>query len=310
MSYIQCDDVNNYKPSENLKNLFEELVIQPFNNHPPTQAWVTEVKNKNNVYHRKTILKRGRADFDMPFNGLSPEDKVLLYCVYYMPMHLYSSYHIFSSKLSLPVSNKVIFIDLGCGPLTSGIAYWAATRPSNITYIGIDRSQAMLNKALEINNNFNNENRDLLFYDFHLISDYNQLPCYLSSHVEIGNPDDTIIIFNFCYILASHTFDQNETLDSLIGVINRIANEYEKYKICGVYQNPVGRQFQENWKNLKSMVKKYNSMFDVSGFSEQFSPKVELFGKSYVTLLGEQRPLKVSYDSFNNFSKLEDYSDK
>lgn len=35
MSYIHRFNVNHYRPGENLKNLFEELVIQPYNNHPP-----------------------------------------------------------------------------------------------------------------------------------------------------------------------------------------------------------------------------------------------------------------------------------
>ena len=38
MSYIHRFYVNHYRPGENLKNLIEELVIQPYNNHPPTQA--------------------------------------------------------------------------------------------------------------------------------------------------------------------------------------------------------------------------------------------------------------------------------
>ena len=48
-------------------------------------------------------------------------------------------------------SKHIIFIDYGCGPLTSGIAFWNATRQHKITYIGLDISQNMLDKASEIN---------------------------------------------------------------------------------------------------------------------------------------------------------------
>lgn len=252
MSYIQCFNENNYKPSENLKNLFEELVIQPFNNHPPTQAWVTEVKNKDNEYHRKTILKRGRADFDMPFNGLSPDDKVLLYCVYYMPMHLYSSYHIFSSKLSLPVSNKVIFIDFGCGPLTSGIAYWAATRHNNITYIGIDIAPAMLDKAREIND-FGPSNRSIPFFEnVRLIRESNRLPDLLDHYISEVN---TQIIINFSYILASHSIN----VHALSDVLNQIVEKYKTHKMTVVYQNPRNSSLHRKWFVLKAKLSMFRS---------------------------------------------------
>ena len=86
---------NRYPYSEDLQNFFEDVIKQPFENHLSTPAWKAEVRDKDHAYHRGVILDQGRTNFDEPFNGLSPEDKVLLYCVYYMPMHLVGSYHIF-----------------------------------------------------------------------------------------------------------------------------------------------------------------------------------------------------------------------
>ena len=129
---------NKYTYSESLQRLFEDLVKQPFENHPTTSTWVHEVINKDPEYHRKNILDQGRTNFDEQFNDLSPEDKVLLYCVYYMPMHLISSYHIFRVHNEVftthltSVSDKVVFIDFGCGPLTSGIAFRPFVRETNI----------------------------------------------------------------------------------------------------------------------------------------------------------------------------------
>ena len=79
---------NRYRFSESLQGLSEDLVKQPFENHPLAPAWQNEVRNRNVTYHRDVILDRGRINFDEPFNGLSPEDKVLIYCNHYMPMHL------------------------------------------------------------------------------------------------------------------------------------------------------------------------------------------------------------------------------
>ena len=143
------------------------------------------------------------------------------------------------------MKEKIVFIDFGCGPLTSGIAFWATSSHTNITYIGIDRSEAMLKKAKDINRNglFQDTHRPF-FEKEHFLTDFVQLPPYLE-RVEIGNPNNALIILNFCYILASHTFDDNEKLDSLIGVINRVVNEYEKYKICFVYQIPFVQNFKK-----------------------------------------------------------------
>ena len=92
MSYIHSHNDNYYEPSESLSELFKELVVKPFENpNPPTQAWIDYVKNKDDEYHRKTILERGRTNFDESFEGLTSEEKVLLYCLHYMPCLLYTS---------------------------------------------------------------------------------------------------------------------------------------------------------------------------------------------------------------------------
>lgn len=243
MSIIKRRNINTYSPSEYLKDLFDELIIQPYKNHPQTQAWDTQVRNKKDDYHRVTILERGRTNFDEPYSGLSPEDKVLLYCYYYMPMHLYSSYHIFFKHLLSHLREKIVFIDVGCGPLTSGIALWSTSNQTDITYIGIDRSQAMLDKAWSVNQYGTEKNSHCPFFEhIHFRTNFVQLPHLLDS-VEMGNPNNTLVVFNFCYILASHSFDDNESLDSFIGVINRVANQYEKHKIYVIYQNPVREKF-------------------------------------------------------------------
>ena len=48
MSYIHCYNNNYYKPSENLTNLFEEQVIQPFEDNLPELA--ADVENKRRFY--------------------------------------------------------------------------------------------------------------------------------------------------------------------------------------------------------------------------------------------------------------------
>ena len=258
MSYIHYSG-NRYTFSERLQGLFDDLVKRPFENHPPTPAWMVEVKNKEPKYHRDHILKRGRTNFNEPFNGLSPEDKVLIYCKYYMPMHLVSSYHIFRvhtrffAKHLTSVSNKVVFIDLGCGPLTSGIAFWAFASQSNIIYLGIDSSQAMLDKAKRINQYGPNKDSNPFFSTFEEMSNYDQLIKLLDKY--IANADRTPIVFNFCYFLASRTLDINNLSD----VIVQIVGKYSKHNMCQVYQNPNLPSLHENWDILKANLSGFKS---------------------------------------------------
>ncbi len=298
---------NYYKPGENLENLFRDMVTQPFKRRLPSLS--SELENgkytrMNSL--RKSILEQGQAYFDESSEGFSSEDLVLLYCVNYMPMHLYSSYHIFTTKLFLPVSSKVIFIDFGCGPLTSGIAFWAAargTRQIDITYVGIDNSQTMLSMAKKMNQYGHDESgrSNEPFYQegqLYLISNYEGLPELLADiGINVGNSDDVLIIFNLCYFLQSKTFRDPSNIEKL-GTLLELAN-YLGAKICVVYQDPVGRGFQERWHNLKSWAIPYPSAFNDSGFMSQDPTEVARI--KYDTLWGEQNTVNVSYDSFNNF---------
>lgn len=241
MSYINCYNNNYYDFNEGLQDLFENLVVKPFERDLPELA--VAVRNKRLYYWRDIarILQHGQDNFDqISFDGPSnryyfPTHKVSAYAVHYMPMHLFSSYHIFTNYLP-PISNKVVFIDFGCGPLTSGIAFGACKRRSAVTYIGIDSSRTMLDKA-EVINKYGPNQGKYPFFDndkFELIHNYNYdyLIKLLDKYVE--NSDKTQIIFNFCYFFASKTLDIN----NLSNVLTRIMKVYGQHKICLVYQNP------------------------------------------------------------------------
>ena len=273
MSYIHHYNDNYYKPSENLTNLFKEKVIQPFERDLPTLA--EDVKNKRLYYWKDIarILEQGQSNFDTtsfdkPSNKhYLPKHKVSIYSVHYMPMHLFSSYHIFTTH-SIPISDKVVFIDFGCGPLTSGIAFWAFAKQSDITYIGIDKSQWMLNKAVEINEYGPNRYRYPFFNKFELILeyDYNHLTELLDQYIEPG--DGTQIIFNFCYFFASPTLNIANLSDILISIVR----QYNAHKMYIVYQNAVSSSLKlsEKWYIFKNNVlKSKNSRFRSSISSDQ-----------------------------------------
>ena len=250
---------NRYTYSENLQKLFEDLVKFPFENHPPTRAWEDEVRNRDSYYRRREILDQGRTNFDVPFKGLSPSDKVLIYCNHYMPMHLISSYHLFRvhtrffrTRLT-SAGNNVVFIDFGCGPITSGIAFWASARRSNIIYLGIDSSHAMRAKAHEVNRYGPNQYKDPFFSRFEIISCHTKLTKLLDNI--ISKDDKILIVFNFCYFLASRTLDISDLSDVMVSIVS----EYRNNNMCMVYQNPDLSKLHENWEFLKANLSEFRS---------------------------------------------------
>ena len=271
MSYINCYNDNYYTPGENLSELFQELVVKPFESpNPLTQAWIDHVRNRDFKYRRETILEQGRTNFDEPFEGLTPKEKVLIYCLHYMPMHLFSSYHIFTKYFPF-VNDKVVFVDFGCGPLTSGIAFWAAfAGHRDITYFGIDSSASMRHKSQEINR-YGPYRDEPFFTKGWFISDYNRLDHYLNDYITTG--DQTQIIFNFCYFLASKTLDVENLFNTLIQIVER----YNLHKLSVIYQNPPipkGYSLQssylhKNWYFLKTNFSAFHSQITQSN-TEQF----------------------------------------
>lgn len=272
MSYIHYDD-NYYSPIDNLRELLKLQIIQPFRDKLPHVAKLYDTRDFPEIKRlSEDILGQGSTNFNVPttderFGAFTPEDKVLFYCVYYMPMHLYSSYHIYNTcfmpQNALLESKHIVFIDYGCGPLTSGIAFWNAVGQRNVTYIGIDISQNMLTKASEINKHSPADNNSPYFKNITLSQNYEIVPELLSV-VEENSPSDTVIVFNFCYVLAPITFIGD--IRSFIDSIHNAVQVSTDYKICMVYQNPPKlHNAHIHWSKLQNEVVNY-TYFPVQNF--------------------------------------------
>src|SRR5690606_17385139 len=99
------------------------------------------------------------------------------------------------------ISRKVLFIDLGCGPMTSGLALSDLHKNKtgsnlDINYIGIDISEAMLNKDERFLNHgvFSQESKHMFTTHWNLITDET-----LSEFVGLNNH----IVINASYLFAS-----------------------------------------------------------------------------------------------------------
>lgn len=88
------------------------------------------------------VIEWGQADFDLPWNGLSKEDRVLLYAYFNQKGHLEELFAAFRMLFKDGCPNAPIVVDLGCGPFTGGLAF-ASALGCRFDYIGVDRSKAM-----------------------------------------------------------------------------------------------------------------------------------------------------------------------
>lgn len=215
---------------------------------------------KNN--HRNIILQQGRANFDIDSDGLTALQKVDLYCFYYFQMHFTSSYIFYLNEkefLSSQIKQKnVWFIDIGCGPFTSGFAFnsWVSkienSGTKSINYIGIDTSQSMLNKAIKVKGKLKKDNYlNCLFTTdkFEAIDNLRNLA---------GAPEDLLIILNYSYLFASHSL----VVDDFINFTNELINGcyvLDKSRLVIMQQNPKTDSLNNKWNLYKEMLSNLHS---------------------------------------------------
>ncbi|MEG3978102.1 hypothetical protein QT970_26320 [Microcoleus sp. herbarium8] len=249
-----------YETPDELNEFLQEVVNNPFHKHTNTEAWEREVIKKDGYYHTTEIVKKGRADFNAGFKGLTPHDLVIIYCYYYMQMHIVSSFHVFKKSESLlkdyilTPSKNIVFIDFGCGPLTSGVAlawYYGELddkKQQDFHYIGIDNCEAMIRKAREISVRPGWIDCTFDFLKSYKSHDYilELLDIYLSS----GKYQDYLIVLNYSYLFASSTLD----VSNLAELVKKILNTYKTHKICLLYQNPTRKDLNTKWEQFKSFI--------------------------------------------------------
>lgn len=267
-----------YSMPRNVWKFFEDLVNSPYNNHPKTPTWSREVLEQDGTHHRENILERGRANFSEGFNELTPDDKVLLYCYYYMQMHVVSGLHVFSKGDSLfreyllCEGKNVVFIDFGCGPLTSGIAFAGYYRSIQDTsqqtkplinlkfhYLGIDNCESMLRKAEQFS-----QYRGLFFvkgckFDFmQSFQEHEDILEWIDDSVSNTQINETLIILNFSYFFASESL----VVENLVQLIRKLLEKQGSCKIYLVFQNPTYHESNKKWYQFKRQLPELITLLD------------------------------------------------
>ncbi|MCY3767319.1 MAG: hypothetical protein OXH06_18025 [Gemmatimonadetes bacterium] len=126
-----------------LESLRSREILEKVRNDPRTTA--DKILGVSRSIALDSVIGRGQADFDSPWDHLTPYDRVLLYAYFNQRGHLEELVEAFRQLFpdgSPP--NKPIVVDIGCGPCTGGLAFAGMCKEfKQFDYIGVDRSEAM-----------------------------------------------------------------------------------------------------------------------------------------------------------------------
>ena len=112
----------------------------------------------------KVILEQGAADFDEKYcpsvMGEKEHYRADYYVHGYMDMHLKQNLTALKYCFKDKIPQPLLFVDFGCGPMTSGLALaeilskQTSDYKAQTTYFGIDASHYMVKKAKHINKKY------------------------------------------------------------------------------------------------------------------------------------------------------------
>lgn len=249
---------NIYEPEQNFASAFDSIVIQQIKADGRTQ-YPHILYGYTNDYIRNNVIEYGRTNFDQATLEHSSADKVNLYCFYNMRKHYFSSVAIFKSfhdyfKTAFTNSNnRIKFIDFGCGPLTSGLAFrqsFASVPNFHFDYVGIDISTAMLNKAKEFSV-LGLFSRDTKFQFAKSLNDISEN--YWESAFTLSNT----VILNFSYLFGNLSKDDTE---KLAVKINALLDKYPLNKFVLVFQNSSIEKRNRSYVIFKKLVPRLQSV--------------------------------------------------
>lgn len=247
-----------FEPDREFSNVFNQVVIEPLKNHKDT-VWPESILGKDHDYIRLNVLQYGRANFDQSTFEISCEEKVNLYCYYNMRKHYFTTYAIFKSFHDYFLDTlknttfRNYFIDVGCGPMTSGLAFnqlFKLNANYQLNYVGVDTSNAMLGKAREFS-------RTELFSNLSSFNFINSL-----SNISIDTLKEQFALPNTVFLNFSYLFGNLdiETSEKLAKYINDLVNAYPLNRYIIIFQNSSLEKRNRSYYHFKKIINKFNSV--------------------------------------------------
>ena len=238
-----------YFPSAFIESFFAESINKIILEDQRTRSYSSPLGHTVQEIRAK-ILNFGLADFDQPYQSLSPVDKVNLYCYLNLKKHYFTTYALmerFTTSMDPLVDlDNLNFIDIGCGPLTSALAiadiYANKTKGKlSINYYGIDTAKVMIDKArlFSLAGCFGPDS------SFNFATKLEDLD--LRSLVESDSNKGKLTIINCSYLFASKTLNVKYLSDQLKQVENTKGDLYL------LYQNSIANDKNSNWISFQGL---------------------------------------------------------
>lgn len=237
-----------YEPSRFTETFFETKFVSPIRVDPRTN-WHKILLGYPKDKIRYDIIELGQANFDKEYgNGLTSKEIVMLYCYFNMRKHYYTSLSMFERLGNLnDIYNspkRIKFIDIGCGPATSGIAlvdylHSQTNRPIKLDYFGVDIAASMRETAKDFLNNEIVDNNSIV----QVVKEFDEL--------NLGELiDGSCILINTCYLFASSSLD----ISKLATFVNEIRSQNKNVLKYLLFQNPDDRMKNEKYFRFKELI--------------------------------------------------------
>ena len=182
----------------------------------------------------------------------------------YMDMHLKHNLvalsHCFQDKISQPL----LFVDFGCGPMTSGLALAQVLSKetpgykAKTSYFGIDASHHMVKKAKYINEKYKLFSPEC----FKIVQGTQFDPQMILDSF----PEPKIVVLCLSFVLAPDTFRPAGRAEN---IVRKLADDWKEFvenqpqckETRIIYLNPLDMKFHSNWHSFKGKLLKSNGIF-------------------------------------------------
>jgi len=242
--------------------------------------------------NKELILQRGAADFDQKCFPHDKSERKHYRADYYVSRDGYMNMHIEQNLAALrhcfedEIPRPMLFVDFGCGPMTSGLALAevlsgkSAGYKQETAYFGVDVSQNMVDKARRINQKYR------LFSS----PRFSVVQGTLFDAWEIPNtfPAPRTVILCLSFVLAPDTLKFQEDNDFLQNFANYFKRYVERQPACRkvriVYLNPKSKRsyyLHDNWRIFESAMLAADSASRFRYTAERFTRlPVQLSGRA------------------------------
>jgi len=246
-----------YEPSMFAEELFEEKFLHYIRTHENT-IWYHVLLGYDTFTIRKNIINFGQAHFDNTYGRLTANDIVKLYSYFNMRKHYYSTLYLLERFNRIhnfhDTNGRIKFIDVGCGPATSGIAlidHLHAINSDTVSfdYFGVDYYSSMREEAAHMMNNKVYLNDGAVMYIQRL------------GHIdyELLNNANSIYV-NTCYLFASDSLNEEELAHDVMTI--RKAKENVPFYI--LFQNTTEFAKNVKYNAFKGFLGDFKVLFEES----------------------------------------------